>query len=74
MWKILKELGISDFTGGPVVENPPCNAGDADLIPGPGRFPHAREQLGLFAITTEPKHLDLILHNKRSHCNEKPAH
>ena len=23
-----------DFLGGPVVKNPPCNAGDADLNPG----------------------------------------
>ena len=23
--------------GGPVVKNPPCNAGDPALIPGPGR-------------------------------------
>ena len=36
------------FPGGPVVENPPCNAGDVSLIPGQGaRIPHAttREQL-----------------------------
>ena len=30
-----------DFPGGPVVKNPPSNAGDAGLIPGRGtRFPH----------------------------------
>ena len=74
IWKILKEMGIPDFTGGPVVKNLPCNAGDTDLIPGPGRVPHAMEQLALFVTTTEPEHLDPILHNKRSHCNEKPAH
>ena len=28
----------SGFPGGPVVKNPPANAGDAVLIPGPGRF------------------------------------
>ena len=27
-----------DFSGGPVVKNPPANVGDMDLIPGPGRF------------------------------------
>ena len=27
-----------DFPGGPEVKNPPCNAGDMGLIPGPGRF------------------------------------
>ena len=26
-----------DFDGGPVVKNPPANAGDTGLIPGPGR-------------------------------------
>ena len=26
-----------DFPGGAVVKNPPANAGDMDLIPGPGR-------------------------------------
>ena len=25
------------FPGGPVVKNPPCNARDTSLIPGPGR-------------------------------------
>ena len=28
-----------DFPGGPGVKNPPVNAGDMDLIPGPGRSP-----------------------------------
>ena len=27
-----------DFPGGPVVKNPPANAGDMDWIPGPGIF------------------------------------
>ena len=27
-----------DFPGGPVVKNPPANAGDTGLIPCPGRF------------------------------------
>ena len=27
-----------DFPSGPVVKNPPANAGDTSLIPGPGRF------------------------------------
>ena len=26
------------FLGGPVVKNPPANAGDMGSIPGPGRF------------------------------------
>ena len=28
---------IARHTGGSVVKNPPANAGDKDLIPGPGR-------------------------------------
>ena len=27
-----------DFPGGPVVKNPPANAGDRALVPGSGRF------------------------------------
>ena len=35
-----------DFAGGPEVKNPPCNAGDVDLIPVQGtKIPHTEEQL-----------------------------
>ena len=74
MWKILKEMGIPDFTRASVVKKQPCSARDTDLSPGPGRFPHAMGKLGLFATTTEPEHLDPMLRDKRSHCNEKSAH
>ena len=37
-----------------VVKNPPASAGDAGLIPGPGRMPHAAEQLSPCATTTDP--------------------
>ena len=38
--------GLWDFPGGPVVKNPPYNAGDAGLIPGQGtKIPHAAGQL-----------------------------
>ena len=33
----VKTVG-GDFPGGPVVRNPPANAGDIGSIPGPGRF------------------------------------
>ena len=37
---------IRDFPGGPVVKNPPCNAGDTGSIPGQGtRILHTSEQL-----------------------------
>ena len=42
------------FPGGAVVKNPPANAGDTDSIPGPGKIPHALEQLSPCATTTEP--------------------
>ena len=45
---------VWDFPGGPVVKNPPSNAGDAGLIPGRGtKLPHATGQLSPRAATTE---------------------
>ena len=37
-----------DFPGGPVVKNPPANAGDTGLIPRLGRFhmPQATKSMG----------------------------
>ena len=46
-----------DFPGGPVVKNPPSNAGDVGSIPGWGtKMPHAAGQLSPRAATTEPAH------------------
>ena len=43
-----------DFPGGPVVKNPPYNAGDVGSIPGQGtKIPHAAEQLNPHTTTTE---------------------
>ena len=33
----LKKILLRDFPGGTVVKNPPANAGDMGLSPGPGR-------------------------------------
>ena len=33
----MSEAWLRNFPGGSVVKNPPANAGDTDLIPGPGR-------------------------------------
>ena len=42
------------FPGGPVVKNPPSNAGDMSLIPGQGtKIPHAPGQLSPRAAATE---------------------
>ena len=44
-----------DSPGGPVVKNPPSNAGDAGSIPGRGtKIPHAAGQLSTCTTTTEP--------------------
>ena len=43
-----------DFPGGPVVKNPPANAGNTDSIPGPWKIPHDMEQLSPCIPTTEP--------------------
>ena len=42
-WYLSNRLG--DFPGGPVVKNPPCNAGDVSLIPGQLLHMCAMEQL-----------------------------
>ena len=48
-----------DFPGGPVVKNPPYNAGDTGSIPGQGtKIPHATGQLSRHATTTELAHLN----------------
>ena len=35
---VFKKEKEEDFPGGPVVKNPPANAGDTGSIPGLGRF------------------------------------
>ena len=45
----IKKLRLRDFAGGPVVENPPSNAGDVGSILGGGtKIPHAAGQLSLY--------------------------
>ena len=52
-----KYIFLWDFSGGPVVKDPPCNAGEAGLIPGGGtKVSCATEQLRPRRITTEPAH------------------
>ena len=44
-----------DFPGGPVIKNPPSNAGNVGSIPGQGtKIPYATGQLNLFTTTREP--------------------
>ena len=50
----LRGKNPQDFAGGPVVKNPPANAGDMSSILGMGtKIPHATGQLSLCATTTE---------------------
>ena len=55
-----------------MVKNPPAKAGDG-FEPWSRKILHAAEQLSPCAKTTEPCRLEPVLHNKRSHCNEKPG-
>ena len=50
----LQEDGLGGFPGGPVVKNPPSNAGDMGSIPGGGtKIPHATGQLSPCTTTGE---------------------
>ena len=52
----IKEM-VRDFPGGPVVKNPPSNAGDADSIPGQGtKIPCVTGHLSLHTTTRDPVH------------------
>ena len=52
--EIKKMIPFRDFPGGPVVKNPPSNAGDVGSIPGRGtKIPHAVGQLSPRTKSTE---------------------
>ena len=51
-----------------------CRCGGHGFGPWSGRIPHAAEQLGPWATTTEPAHLESVLRNKGGHDSERPAH
>ena len=51
---LILKLTWRDFPSGPVVKNPPSNAGDMDFIPGQGtKIPHAAGHLSLRATIRE---------------------
>ena len=55
----VKKIKTWDFPNGPMVKDPPGNAGDAGWTPGLGtKTPHATEQLSPCAPTTEPSFLE----------------
>ena len=51
-----------------------CQCREHGFEPWSGKIPHATEQLGPWATTTEPAHLEPVLHNRRGHDSERPAH
>ena len=51
--EFLKYTWLLDFTGGPMVKNPPANAGNTGSIPGLEKS-HMSGQLSLYTTTTEP--------------------
>ena len=54
-YAVILDYNCRDFPGGPVVKNPPSNAGDTASIPGQEtKIPHAVGQLSPRATTTEP--------------------
>ena len=51
-----------------------CQCRGRGFEPWSGKIPHAAEQLGPWATTTEPARLEPVLRNKRGRDSERPAH
>ena len=51
-----------------------CQCKGHRFEPWSGKIPHAAEQLGPWATTTEPARLEPVLRNKRGRDSERPAH
>ena len=51
-----------------------CQCRGHGFEPWSGRIPHAAEQLGPWATTTEPARLEPMLRNKSGRDSERPAH
>ena len=51
-----------------------CQCRGHGFEPWSGKIPHAAEQLGPWATTTEPERLEPVLRNKRGRGGERPAH
>ena len=51
-----------------------CQCRGHGFEPWSGKIPHAAEQLGPWATTTEPARLEPVLRNKRGRDSESPAH
>ena len=51
-----------------------CQCRGHGFEPWSGKIPYAAEQLGPWATTTEPAHLEPVLRNKRGRDSERPTH
>ena len=51
-----------------------CRCRGHGFEPWSGKIPHAADQLGPWATTTEPVRLEPVLRNKRGRDSERPAH
>ena len=51
-----------------------CQCRGHGFEPWSGKIPHATERLGPWAAIAEPARLEPVLHNKRGHDSERPAH
>ena len=51
-----------------------CRCRGHGFEPLSGKIPHATEQLGPWATTTEPARLEPVFRNKRRHDSERPMH
>ena len=56
-----------EFPGGPVLKTPPANV-DSPV------WSLTREDNHMPVGQPSPHAIEPVLHNKRSHCNKKPAH
>ena len=68
------QINSWDFPAGPVVKNPPPNAGGHWFNPWLGKIPRATGELSPGATAAEPAHLQPARRNEKSACrNEKSA-
>ena len=74
--KTILKKKMGTVSGGPVVKNPPSNAGDTSLIPDlRTKIPQATGQLSPHVITAEPVPSTVRVPQleKPRHCNEDPV-
>ena len=75
----MSKPSFRNFSGGPVVKNPPANAGDTGSIPGPGRFHTLRSSycswiapISMRSPCIAVKHSPRSLQLEKAHSNKPP--